>query len=320
MSAEHREVVSSRSRSALKLAVALSMSVGLAAAVLVGGFVRVALAQQDLSQVEVKAERVAGNIHVLTGRGGNIGVSAGSDGLLMIDDQFEPLAPKIRQALEGLGSGRLAFVLNTHWHGDHTGGNPVFGNEATIVAHENVRRRLASQQKVRGRVIEPMAPAGLPVITFRESVTIHFNGEEVEVLHFPKGHTDGDSVIFFKGSKVVHMGDQFFAGRFPFVDLESGGDVDGLIADIETVLGRIGEDVKIIPGHGPVGGKADLAAYLGMLKETRALVAGKIAAGKSLDDIKKEGLPEKWAAWSWEFIKTDFWLETLYNSLKRASA
>ena len=257
----------------------------------------------------------AGKIHVLTGAGGNIGVSVGSDGLLIVDDQFAPLADKIRAALKGLSQGDLAFVLNTHWHFDHTGGNEAFGSEATIIAHDNVRKRMEKGQTLRGEQVPPALPKALPVITFGESVTIHFNGEEIRVLHYPHGHTDGDSVIFFTGSNVVHMGDDYFAGRFPFIDMESGGSLAGLTENIGKVLGELPADVKIIPGHGPVSTKADLQGYLDMLEETTAHVRQRIEAGKDLKAIQEEGLPEKWKDWGSGFIKTSDWIATIHANL-----
>ena len=271
--------------------------------------------QRDFSKVEVKASPVAGKIHMLTGAGGNIGVSVGNDGLLIVDDQFAPLADKIRAALKGLSQGDLAFVLNTHWHGDHTGGNEAFGAEATIIAHDNVRKRMEKGQMLRGTLTPPAPAKALPVITFDKSVSIHFNGEEIKVLHFPHGHTDGDSVIFFTGSNVVHMGDDFFAGRFPFIDTESGGSLAGLTENIEKVLGQIPDDVKIIPGHGPLSTKADLRGYLDMLKETTAHVGRGIEAGKDLKALQAEGLPEKWKDWGSGFINTELWIATIHAGL-----
>lgn len=289
----------------------------IAAVMLGGGALHNMFAQRDLSNVEVRAEKVAGNVYVLFGAGGNIGVSAGSDGLIMVDDQFKQLADKIRTAMKSLGAGELAFVLNTHYHGDHTGANEVFGPEAPIVAHTNVRKRLADRDNPpRGRQTI-MPTEGLPVLTFDESLSIHFNGEEIQVIHFPTSHTDGDSVIFFTGSNVVHMGDTFFAGRFPFVDLDGGGDVLGLVETIDAVLERIPKNVKIIPGHGPISTKDDLRAYLGMLQQTTQVVRKKMKAGKSLDEIKSEGLAEKWSEWGSGFISTERWLETVHSSLER---
>ena len=273
--------------------------------------------QRDFSQVQMKATKVAGNVFMLEGSGGNIGVSVGADGILIVDDQFAPLADKIRAALKELGQGKLRFILNTHWHGDHTGGNVAFGPEATIIAHDNVRKRLATEQ--RSQVFNSTTPASpkeaLPVITFGQSLSVHFNGEEIRAIHYPQGHTDGDSVIFFTTSNVVHLGDDFFAGRFPFVDLESGGSVEGLIKNIGEIIGKIPEGAKLIPGHGPISTLDDLKAYHRMLQQTTEIVRQKMTAGKTLEQIKSEGLPAEWQSWGTGFIKTDRWVETIHKSL-----
>ena len=272
--------------------------------------------QRDFSQVQMKATKVSGNIYMLEGSGGNIGVSVGDDGILIVDDQYAPLANKIRAALKGIADKKLRFILNTHWHGDHTGGNVEFGPEAPIIAHDNVRKRMATEQK--SEVFKSTTPASpkeaLPVITFGHSLTVHFNGEEIRAVHFPKGHTDGDTVVFFTASNVVHLGDDFFAGRFPFVDLESGGSVDGLTKNIGEIIGKIPAGAKLIPGHGPISTIDDLKSYHRMLQETSNIVKQKIAAGKTLEQIKSEGLPEECKTWGTGFIKTDFWLETIYKS------
>ena len=278
-----------------------------------------AYSQQDFSKVVIKAEKVAGNVYMLQGSGGNIGVSVGSDGILIVDAQFAPLADKIKAALKALGEGKLKFVLNTHWHGDHTGGNVVFGPEAPIIAHDNVRKRLAVEQK--SEFFKRTTPASpkeaLPVVTFGQSLSVHFNGEEIKVIHFPQGHTDGDSIIFFTGSNVVHMGDDFFAGRFPFVDLESGGTVEGLAKNIGEIIPKLSTDVKLIPGHGPISTVDDLKLYHRMLVETTDIVRKKMAAGTALAQIKTEGLPEEWKSWGTGFIKTDVWIETIHRSLTK---
>jgi cyclase len=272
---------------------------------------------QDFSKVEIKSTRVGGNVYMLEGAGGNIGVSVGADGILIVDDQFAPLADKIKAALKTLGEGKLKFVLNTHWHGDHTGSNAVFGREVPIIAHDNVRKRLSTDQK--SEFFKETTPASpkeaLPVITFDQSLSVHFNGEEIRVIHFPHGHTDGDSVIFFSGSNVVHLGDDFFAGRFPFVDLESGGSVEGLTKNIAEIIPKLPADVKLIPGHGPISSVDDLKRYHRMLVETTELVRKQKAGGKTLDQIKKEGLPAEWTIWGSGFIKTDMWLEIVFRSL-----
>jgi cyclase len=277
---------------------------------------RVAYAQTDYSKVEIKATKISGNVYMLEGAGGNIGVSVGDDGILIVDDQFAPLADKIKAALQKLGEGKLKFVLNTHWHGDHTGGNPVFGPEAPIIAHDNVRKRMSTEQKSEFfKTTTPASPKeALPVVTFNQSLSVHFNGEEIRVIHFPQGHTDGDSVIFFTKSNVVHLGDDFFANRFPFVDLESGGSVAGLIKNIADIMAKLPADVKLIPGHGPISTIDDLKSYHHMLLTTTDYVRKKMTAKKSLAEIKKEGLPEEWKSWGTGFIKTDLWLEIIYKS------
>jgi glyoxylase-like metal-dependent hydrolase (beta-lactamase superfamily II) len=276
--------------------------------------------QQDFSAVEIKVIPVAGNIYMLEGRGGNIGVSAGSDGILIVDDQYAPLAEKIRAALKGINPGKLKYVLNTHYHGDHTGGNAVFGPEASIIAHDNVRKRLASGTKVRGNQVAPSPAEALPVITFADAVSVHFNGEEIKAIHFPRGHTDGDSVIFFTKANVVHMGDDFFAGRFPFVDLENGGSVQGLAENVAKVLAQVPADAKVIPGHGPVSTVEDLRKYHRMLLATTDVVRKGMAAGKTLEQLQTDGLPEEWKEWGGGFIDTKSWIATIHGSLGSAKS
>ncbi len=273
--------------------------------------------QPDYSQVQIKATKVAGNVYMLEGAGGNIGVSVGADGILIVDDQFAPLAEKIKASLQSLNPGKLRFILNTHFHGDHTGGNVAFGPEGTIIAHDNVRKRLSTDQysSIFRRTTPASPKEALPVVTFNHSLTVHFNGEEIRAIHFPQGHTDGDSVIFFTASNVVHLGDDFFAGRFPFVDIDSGGSVEGLAKNIGELIGKIPAAAKLIPGHGPISTLEDLKAYHRMLVETTDIVRKKIAAKKSLDEIKKEGLPAEWNSWGTGFIKTELWLELIYRSL-----
>jgi len=277
----------------------------------------VAKAQRNFDEVQIKVEKVAGNIYMLVGAGGNIGVSIGDDGILIVDDQYAPLAPKIKEALRTISDKPVKFVLNTHYHGDHTGGNEVFGETAPIIAHTNVRRRLAAGSPGNN---PPPAPKGaLPVITFDERLMVHLNGETIRAVHFPHGHTDGDAVIYFTQSNVVHMGDDYFAGRFPFIDLDGGGSVKGLIAGIEKVLSEIKPDTKVIPGHGPLSTPADLRAWVTMLKDTSAIVQKGIKAGKKVDQLKKEKVLKKYDALSWQFISTDTFIETLYKDATVAS-
>lgn len=281
---------------------------------LIGG---ATFAQRDYSKVQIKTTPVAGNVYMLEGSGGNIGVSAGEDGVLIIDDQFAPLADKIKAAVRKINKGKLAFMLNTHYHGDHTGGNPEFGGETTIVAHTNVRRRLSTVQVLFGRETTPMVKVGLPVITFDESLSIHFNGEEIRAVHYPNAHTDGDSVIFFTKSNVVHMGDLFFNEMFPFVDLDHGGSVQGLAAGVEAVIDQTPADAKIIPGHGPLTDVEGLKTYHRMLTESLAHVRAAIKDGKTLKQIQAGGPPKNWKSWDGGFINSDKWLETIHKSLSR---
>ena len=275
------------------------------------------LAQQDFSNVEIKATRVKGNIYMLNGTGGNVGVSLGEDGVLIVDDKFAPLADKIRAALKSVGGGDLKFILNTHWHGDHTGGNVVFGPEAPIIAHANVRKRLTGELTAAGRNGQPAPKDAWPVITFDESLSVHFNGEEIRAMHLPRGHTDGDSVIFFTTSNVIHMGDDFFARRFPYVDLSSGGDVEGLKNNIASVISKLPADVTIIPGHGPISKLEDLKTYHRMLVETTDRVRAAMRAGKSPDQIKAEGPGDEWKDWGSGFINADRWIETIHRSYSK---
>jgi glyoxylase-like metal-dependent hydrolase (beta-lactamase superfamily II) len=271
--------------------------------------------QQDFSRVQIKATKVAGNVYMLEGAGGNIGVSAGEDGILIIDDQFAPLADKIRVALKEINPGNLRFVLNTHFHGDHTGGNAQFGREATVVAHDNVRRRLAAEQTVLGQKVPASPKEALPVVTYAQSVSIHFNGEEIRVMHLPAGHTDGDSAMLFTASNVAHLGDHFFAGRFPFVDIDSGGSVQGLTRNVADMIARLPAGVKIIPGHGPLSTIDDLKAYHRMLTTTTDIVRKQIDAGKTVEQIEAAGLPDEWKQWGTGFINQNRWLETIHRSL-----
>ena len=267
-----------------------------------------ALAQQDFSGVEVKAIHVAENIHMLTGAGGNIGVSVGPEGILIVDDQFAPLAEKIEAALQQLNPGKLKFVLNTHYHGDHTGGNAHFGRQAHIIAHTNVRKRLG------GKAGD--ARPELPIITFDDSLSVWFNGEEIKLAHVPPAHTDSDSIIYFTGANVIHFGDTFFSGRFPNIDLGGGGDVRGYIRNVEDALKKVPPDAKLIPGHGPLSTVKELKEFHEMLVETSGIVEKAIAAGRTLDQIKADGLPEKWKGWEAPTLKTDRWLEILYRGLR----
>jgi len=266
-----------------------------------------ALAQQNFDKVEIKIAHVAGNVHLLEGAGGNIGVSVGPEGLLIVDTQFLPLADKIDAALARLSPGPLKFVLNTHWHGDHTGGNPHFGKRASVVAHDNARKRLLAAKST--------PKEALPLVTFNQTVSVHFNGEEIKITSLVPGHTDGDALINFTKSGVFHTGDQFLNHRFPYIDLGSGGDFLGYVKNIDFMVSVIPADAKIIPGHGALATKADLIATQQMLAETTALVRTAIAEGKTQAQIRAAGVPEKYKEWGAGFINTNRYLDAVYNAL-----
>lgn len=289
---------------------------------LVGG--RAAGVQQDdFSKVQIKVTKVSGNIYMLEGAGGNIAASVGEDGIVIVDDQFAPLAEKIQAALKGLGitDKPVRFVINTHYHGDHTGGNEPFSNAgSTVIAQDNVRKRLESggtggnggSVKFESK---PAPKAALPIITFEHDVTVHLNGEDIRALHFPSGHTDGDSIIFFPKNNVVHMGDDFVRYGFPFIDVASGGSVQGMISALEKATAQLPADVKVIPGHGAISNLDDVRAFVKMLKETSAVVQKAINQHKTLEQMKQAKILAPWDKFAGAFINTDAFIETLYNSL-----
>ena len=278
------------------------------------------MTQDDVSKVEIKVSKVAGNVYMLKGAGGNIGFSIGNDGIVLVDDQFATLADRIKAALKELTDKPVRFVINSHYHFDHIDGNASFQKDAPVVAHHNVRKRLQTGGTPGNlgsvkQTMKPVVSEALPILTFSQDVTIHLNGEDIRVLHCPNGHTDGDSVIFFPQSNVVHMGDDFVTYGFPFIDLASGGSVEGMIAATENVIANLPPDVKVIPGHGAVSTLRDVERFTNMLTETRSVVEQAIKAGKALDQMKAERILEAWRQWSGEFISTDAFIETLYNDL-----
>ena len=272
---------------------------------------------ENLQDVQVKTAKVSGNVYMLQGRGGNIGAIVGMDGILIVDDDYKALSTKIAAALKELGSDKPRFIFNTHWHGDHTEGNEFFGKDSIIMAHVNVRKRLLDPPVIFGEKTAPYQSFALPILTYTESMTLHINGEEIRAVHYPNGHTDGDTVVFFKNANVVHLGDDFFNGFFPFVDLDSGGSVQGMINNVATLINQIPADAKLIPGHGPLATLNDLKAYHQALVETSAIVQAAMKKGMSVDAIKKAGLPEKYKQWGSGFVKTDFWIETVYRSYSK---
>jgi glyoxylase-like metal-dependent hydrolase (beta-lactamase superfamily II) len=258
------------------------------------------------SPVEIKTIPVADGIYMLEGKGGNIGVSVGDDGVLIIDDQFEDMSGAIKAAIAKLSSSPMVYVLNTHYHADHTGGNVVFGKEATIVAHENARKHLVAFDQ---------PAAALPVITYGDHMSIHFNGEEIRLVHLPGGHTDGDTAVFFTKSNVVHLGDNFFNKRLPFIDLGHGGDPKKLIESTNKLLAELPSDIAIIPGHGPLATMADYKAFRDLVVDALATVEKARAAGKTAAQVKKAGFGGKYKELETSFIDEGKFAEILYNSL-----
>ncbi len=271
------------------------------------------------ASVEIKAEPLAEGVAVLFGAGGNIGVSYGPDGTVLIDDQFAPLTPKIQAAIADLGAEPVTYLINTHWHGDHSGGNENFGKAgALIMAHDHVRERMLGIQKS-GRGNDPASPVeALPTVTYHDGLKLHLNGDEVQVMHMKHGHTDGDSVIFWKKANVLHMGDLFFHKMsLPFIDLNSGGNVRGVLAAAEKVLSMVDEDSKIIPGHGPMATKANLIAYRNMLKTVIGAVEKAQDEGKTLEQVQAMKLAAQWDTNPDAFIKGDAFVEAVYKSLQQ---
>lgn len=275
-------------------------------------FASLVLAQENnFDKVQIKVIPVAGSVYMLQGSGGNIGVSVGEDGIVIVDDEFAPLAPKIKAALKGISDKPVRFVLNTHWHGDHVGGNAQFGADAPIIAQENVRERMKNGSKG----TPPAAKQALPIITFNDRATVHLNGEDIRAMHFPAGHTDGDSIIYFTKSNVVHMGDDFVRYGFPFVDLESGGSVEGMIAAVDKIIATFPAETKVIPGHGDLSTVGDMKPYVEMLRQTLAKVQAEVNQGKTLDQLKQEKVLAGFERWNGDFINSDKWVETLYHDL-----
>ena len=277
-----------------------------------------ASAQQDFSRVEIKVTKVAGNVWMLKGSGGNIAATVGDDGVAIVDDQFLPLSAKIHAALAGLSKKPVKFVINTHWHLDHVGGNAGFADTAVLFAHENVRKRMQSGGSGFGIVVEPAVPAALPVVTFEQGLSLWWNGEEIRAIHVTPGHTDGDSVIWFTKSNVVHMGDDFITTGFPIIDTSSGGTVTGLIRALDSILPQLPKDAKIIPGHGEVSTVDDLRKYRSSVDEMIGAVKKGLAAHKSVEEMQKEHVLAAWEP-TWggkaKFISAEDFIATIAKDL-----
>ena len=265
----------------------------------------------------VTTTHIKSGLYLLQGRGGNVLASVGDDGVLLVDDDYAQYGPAEEKAVKALSDHGVRFVVNTHWHGDHTGSNEYWGKrEAVIVAHDNVRRRLSTLQvnKFFGRDTPPSDPAAWPLVSYGDSMALHLNGNTIELRHYPRGHTDGDSVVFFTTDNVVHMGDHFFKDRFPFVDMDSGGHVGGYATNVAAILDSVDAQTVIVPGHGSLANKADLQRYHQMLQATRAEVGAMKSSGMSLEQVQERGLDLRWASWGTGFINEENWIAFLYAS------
>lgn len=274
----------------------------------------------DYDKVAITTQTLSPGVHVLFGAGGNIGVSTGDDATVLIDDQFAPLTPKIVVATAKLSPHPIKFVINTHWHGDHTGGNANLGRSgAIIVAQDNVRTRMASDQFIAmmKRTVKASPPIALPVVTFDSTTTLHLNGEELRAVHVAPAHTDGDCLIVFTRANVIHMGDTFLEGSYPIVDLSSGGDVRGIVAAADRGLALGNATTRYIPGHGKVSDRAALVAYRAMVADSIAAVEAAMAGGKTVDAVVAAKPTAKWdTQWGGGFFKPDDWVRTIYASLQ----
>ena len=276
---------------------------------------------QDFSKVEVKATKLNETTYMLTGAGGNLGLSVGLDAVFLIDDQYAPLTERISAAIAKITPRPVKFVLNTHWHGDHTGGNEnLAGSGVLILAHENVRKRMSADQFIELMKMDVKASprAALPVITFASGMTFHLNGEEMRALHMPRAHTDGDAIVHFLKGDVIHMGDIYFAGMCPFIDTSSGGTPEGVIAACDQALALATDRTRIIPGHGPLSNKAELKAYRDMLATVTARVKEGVAAGKNPGEIAAAGATKEFdEKWGRGFIKPDKFVEMLAGGMAK---
>ena len=280
-----------------------------------------AFAQGRFDNVQIETVKVSDNVYMLVGSGGNIGLSIGEDGAFMIDDQFAPLTEKILAAVRKLTDQPVRFLVNTHWHGDHVGGNENMGEAgAIIVAHENVRERMSTENFMEAfnRTVPASPKAALPVVTFTDAMTFHWNGDDIHVLHVDPAHTDGDSIIHFRNANVLHTGDTFFNGMYPFIDVSSGGSIDGMIAAADTALKLCNDKTRIIPGHGELADADDLRAYRAMLQAVRDRVRPLVDAGKTREEVIAAKPSASFDAdWGGGFMKPDVWVGIVYDGMTK---
>lgn len=270
----------------------------------------------DFSSEKYKSKILTPSLYMLEGAGGNITAFIGEDGVLLVDDDFAEMADKLLAKLKELKGGSPRFIINTHFHYDHTGGNNVFGQTATIISSNEVRERLATTQKLWGKDHSAVRAQALPVLTYEKSILFHINQDEVHVVHLDHGHTDGDSVVFFEKNKVVSMGDLYFSGMYPIFHPEHSGSLDGYLQNIQFVLDHISNDTQIVPGHGPLSTKKDLEKYYKMILASQKIVKESINKGFSLEQTQKQGLPKEWESFSHGYLTTDKWIALLYRALK----
>lgn len=265
-----------------------------------------------------KTIQVTDNIWMLRGKGGNIAILTGEQGFLMVDDDYKVMSDALKKQIKEYGGvDKLSYIINTHWHGDHTEGNLSLGKHSLIVAHDSVRSRLLTTQEIKlfKMVSKPYPEVALPSMTYTKAMKLYINNEEVEIVHYPGGHTDGDSIVFFKKANVVHMGDHHFSGFFPFVDIEHGGNVLRMAVNVKAVLSIIDDNTKVIPGHGPLSSKSDLQDFYNMLVGTSSEVKNMMLQGMNLEQIKAKGLSKQWQSWTDGFLSSEVWIGIVFNSL-----
>ncbi len=288
--------------------------------ILVMGFgLIVCLRAQQKEPLAITVVAVAGPVYMLeSGGNGNVGVIADPDGVFMIDAMEEEMDGRLRAAIERLpGGDRVRVLVNTHWHWDHVNGNKAFGPAAVIVAHENTRALNAADQAMFGGTIKALPARALPVLTYSDNMTAYAGGQTLRLVHYPHAHTDGDTVLFIDALKIVHTGDMFFNGMFPFMDVSNGGDIDNWVRQLDVILAAVPDDVRIIPGHGPLAGKGELKAFRDMLRDSAELVRERMKEGKTLKEIQAAGMPDRFAPWTKGFMPVPGWLELVYRSLEK---